>query len=43
VELEHRHFERHGEGWESMAGAVGSEGGWNGVLAQFVARAEEPA
>ncbi len=28
VELEHRHLERHGEGWESIHGAVGSPGGW---------------
>jgi hypothetical protein len=41
VELEHRHFERHGEGWETMRGAVGSEGGWNGVLAQYAAKLEE--
>jgi uncharacterized protein YndB with AHSA1/START domain len=29
VELEHRHLERHGEGWESMRDAVGSPDGWN--------------
>jgi uncharacterized protein YndB with AHSA1/START domain len=28
VELEHRHLERHGDGWESVRAAVGSEGGW---------------
>jgi uncharacterized protein YndB with AHSA1/START domain len=28
VDLEHRHLERHGEGWERMRDAVGSEGGW---------------
>jgi uncharacterized protein YndB with AHSA1/START domain len=27
VELEHRHLERHGDGWEQMRDAVGS--GWN--------------
>lgn len=43
VELEHRHFERHGEGWETMRAAVGSEGGWNGVLAEYAARAGESA
>jgi len=43
VELEHRYFERHGEGWEGMQAAVGSEGGWNGVLAPFVAKVEEGA
>ena len=35
VELEHRHLERHGEGWESMRDAVGSPNGWNGVLELF--------
>ena len=29
VELEHRHLERHGEGWEQMRAAVGSPNGWN--------------
>jgi uncharacterized protein YndB with AHSA1/START domain len=29
VELEHRNLDRHGEGWERMRDAVGSEGGWN--------------
>jgi uncharacterized protein YndB with AHSA1/START domain len=28
VELEHRHLERHGDGWESVADGVGGEGGW---------------
>lgn len=29
VALEHRHLDRHGEGWEQMRDAVGSPGGWN--------------
>lgn len=28
VTLEHRHIDRHGEGWERMLAAVGSDGGW---------------
>jgi uncharacterized protein YndB with AHSA1/START domain len=28
VELEHRHLDRHGEGWQNMRDAVGSTGGW---------------
>ena len=32
VELEHRHLDRHGEGWQNMRGAVGSPGGWQGGL-----------
>ena len=38
VELEHRHLDRHGEGWEQMRDAVGSDGGWTGVLGHFVDR-----
>ncbi len=28
VEVEHRHLDRHGEGWEQMRDAVGSPDGW---------------
>jgi uncharacterized protein YndB with AHSA1/START domain len=28
VELEHRHLDRHGDGWEAVREAVGSDGGW---------------
>jgi uncharacterized protein YndB with AHSA1/START domain len=38
VELEHRHLERHGEGWENMRGAVGSPGGWRRGLERFAQR-----
>lgn len=38
VELEHRHLDRHGEGWEGMRDAVGSPGGWSGGLGLFAAR-----
>jgi hypothetical protein len=38
VELEHRHIDRHGEGWESMRDAVGSDGGWNVGLRAFEQR-----
>jgi uncharacterized protein YndB with AHSA1/START domain len=38
VELEHRKIDRHGEGWESMRGAVGSPGGWPAGLEGFAAR-----
>jgi uncharacterized protein YndB with AHSA1/START domain len=37
VELEHRHLDRHGEGWENMRTAVGSPGGWEGGLELFAA------
>lgn len=35
VELEHRHLDRHGEGWESHRDAVGSQGGWQKGLDAF--------
>jgi len=35
LEFEHRHLERHGEGWEKLRAAVDSPGGWTGVLAQY--------
>jgi uncharacterized protein YndB with AHSA1/START domain len=38
VELEHRHLERHGDGWENMSRAVGSEGGWGRGLRALAAR-----
>jgi hypothetical protein len=41
VEFEHRNLERHGEGWQTMRVAVGSDGGWNGIMAIYVAKAEE--
>lgn len=37
VELEHRHLERHGEGWEGMRGAVDSDAGWQDYLDRFAA------
>lgn len=37
VDLEHRHLERHGDGWESMQSAVGSEQGWPIYLERYVA------
>jgi uncharacterized protein YndB with AHSA1/START domain len=35
VELEHRHIERHGEGWENMRDAVGSPDGWRKGMVAF--------
>lgn len=29
VELEHRHLDRHGDGWQSMRDAVGAPNGWD--------------
>ena len=38
VELEHRHIDRHGEGWEQMRDAVGSPDGWEVGLRRFAER-----
>jgi uncharacterized protein YndB with AHSA1/START domain len=38
VDLEHRHFERHGEGWESMRSNVDSPGGWGTLLDLYAAQ-----
>ena len=41
VELEHRHLERHGEGWERMRDAVGSPDGWAASLRAFAKRLKD--
>ena len=38
VDLEHRHLERHGEGWEQLRDSVAGEGGWPGCLRAFAER-----
>jgi uncharacterized protein YndB with AHSA1/START domain len=35
VDLEHRHFERHGEDGEAVAESVGGDGGWSGLLPRY--------
>lgn len=35
VELEHRHLDRHGAGWENGRNGVASEGGWPLYLQRF--------
>jgi uncharacterized protein YndB with AHSA1/START domain len=41
VELEHRHLERHGDGWEGMRDAVGSPNGWLSGLERFRGYAQQ--
>ena len=35
VELEHRHLDRHGVGWESLRDGIADEQGWPLYLARF--------
>jgi uncharacterized protein YndB with AHSA1/START domain len=35
VELEHRHLDRHGLGWESLRDGIDSDGGWPLYLARY--------
>jgi uncharacterized protein YndB with AHSA1/START domain len=37
VELEHRHLDRHGEGWEGVRDGVGGDGGWPLYLQRYAA------
>ena len=41
VDLEHRHFERHGSGGATMRAGVDSPGGWSDLLQLFVAEANK--
>ena len=38
LELEHRHLDRHGDGWEHTRDAIAGEGGWGFCLQRFAAR-----
>jgi uncharacterized protein YndB with AHSA1/START domain len=38
VEVEHRHLDRHGDGWEGVRDSVGSDGGWPGCVRRFAER-----
>ena len=41
VDLEHRHFERMGEGGEKMRTGVDAEMGWGELLRMFKSRTEQ--
>ena len=36
VKLEHRHIDRHGDGWEGVRDGIAGEGGWPTYLARYV-------
>ena len=40
VELEHRHIDRHGPGWESLRDGIAEEQGWPLYLSRFAAATE---
>jgi uncharacterized protein YndB with AHSA1/START domain len=37
VELEHRHIERHGDGWPAIVAGVDGDGGWPLYLRRYLA------
>jgi uncharacterized protein YndB with AHSA1/START domain len=38
VELEHRHIDRHGDGWDGLRDQIGSDSGWPGAMRRFAER-----
>jgi len=43
VELEHRHFERHGDGGESMRASVDGPNGWTTIMTLYANRVKKRA
>ena len=43
VELEHRHLDRHGEGWQAVRDGVDNDQGWALYLNRYAALASNPA
>ncbi len=43
VEIEHRHLDRHGEGWEGTAEGVGGDQGWPLYLRRYAAVIDDAA
>jgi uncharacterized protein YndB with AHSA1/START domain len=43
VELEHRHLDRHGDGWDGMRDGVRGDQGWPLYLERFAAAVTDPA
>jgi hypothetical protein len=43
VELDHRHLERHGDGWQKLREGLEAEGGWRGCLRKYAERVKVQA
>jgi uncharacterized protein YndB with AHSA1/START domain len=43
VEIEHRHLDRHGEGWEGVGAGVAGDEGWSLYLRRYAAVLDEAA
>ena len=43
VEIEHRHLDRHGEGWEGVGAGVGGDDGWPLYLRRYASLVAEAA
>ena len=43
VEIDHRHLDRHGEGWEGVGAGVGGDDGWPLYLRRYAAVVDEAA
>ena len=43
VELEHRHLDRHGDGWEGLRAGVEGDDGWPLYLARYAAQVQASA
>jgi uncharacterized protein YndB with AHSA1/START domain len=43
VELEHRHLDRHGQGWQAVADGVGNDAGWPLYLQRYTDLVNRPA
>ncbi len=43
VELEHRHIDHHGDGWEGLRAGIAGDGGWPLYLGRYVQQVDQAA